>query len=30
MQKEQIADLLEEKHHLLLNWLKAQDIEKWQ
>ena len=30
MQKQQIADLLEEKHGVLLNWLKNQEIEKWQ
>jgi uncharacterized damage-inducible protein DinB len=30
MHKEAIADLLEEKHQTLFNWLEAQDLEKWQ
>lgn len=29
MHKDEIADLLEEKHHTLLNWLENQDDEKW-
>jgi uncharacterized protein YggL (DUF469 family) len=30
MDKESIANLLEEKNQLLLNWLEQQDSEKWQ
>ncbi len=29
MHKDEIADLLEEKYHTLLNWLEVQDDEKW-
>ncbi|WP_027125195.1 DinB family protein [Gelidibacter mesophilus] len=29
MHKDEIADLIEEKHDLLLNWLKEQDDDKW-
>lgn len=29
MHKDEIADLLEEKYHTLLNWLEQQDPEKW-
>lgn len=29
MHKDKIADLLEEKHHILLHWLEKQDDEKW-
>ena len=29
MHKEEIADLLEDKHHILLNWLERQADEKW-
>ncbi|PTM08269.1 MAG: DinB family protein [Bacteroidetes bacterium] len=30
MNKEAIAELLEEKHRTLFNWLEAQDVENWQ
>lgn len=30
MHKEAIANLLEEKHQTLFNWLESQDIKKWQ
>ncbi|MBJ7881069.1 DinB family protein [Gelidibacter salicanalis] len=29
MHKDEIADLLEEKYHNLLNWLEVQDEDKW-
>lgn len=29
MHKDEIADLLEEKYHTLLDWLEVQDEEKW-
>lgn len=29
MHKDEIADLLEEKYHTLLDWLEVQDDEKW-
>ncbi|OBX26944.1 hypothetical protein LX77_00747 [Gelidibacter algens] len=29
MHKDEIADLLEEKYHTLINWLEGQDHEKW-
>jgi hypothetical protein len=30
MDKESIADLLEEKHHALISWLENQDNDKWE
>ena len=30
MHKEAIAELLDQKHDTLFNWLESQDIEKWQ
>lgn len=30
MHKEDIANLLEEKHNKLINWLEQQDIERWE